>query len=188
MNVFKRLLFSAITIGVFVPLEAQTVSISTEKNPSLREQYAAEYLQGKLSRLGYKIQKKGEYQIILSQAKDTAGLKKEGFVMTRKGKKITVTGNDGSGVIYACNEIAEQAYRKHSLDLPALVRDAPEMVLRGTCVGLQKPTYLPGHGVYEYPYTQENFPWFYDKEQWIKYLDMLVDNRMNSLYLWNRSE
>ena len=33
-----------------------------------------------------------------------------------------------------------------------------------------------------YPYTPESFPWFYDKEQWIKYLDMLVENRMNSLY------
>ena len=31
----------------------------------------------------------------------------------------------------------------------------------------------------------ESFPWFYDKKQWIKYLDMLVANRMNSLYLWN---
>ena len=28
-------------------------------------------------------------------------------------------------------------------------------------------------------------PGVYDKEQWIKYLDMLVANRMNSLYLWN---
>ena len=45
--------------------------------------------------------------------------------------------------------------------------------------------YLPGHQVYEYPYTPENFPWFYDKKQWIEYLDMLVDNKMNSLYLWN---
>lgn len=59
------------------------------------------------------------------------------------------------------------------------------MVLRGACVGLQKTVYLPGHQVYEYPYTPENFPWFYDKEQWIQYLDMLVDNKMNSLYLWN---
>lgn len=59
------------------------------------------------------------------------------------------------------------------------------MVLRGACVGLQKNVYLPGHQVYEYPYTPENFPWFYDKEQWIQYLDMLVDNKMNSLYLWN---
>ena len=39
--------------------------------------------------------------------------------------------------------------------------------------------------VYEYPYTPELFPWFYDKQQWIDYLDMLVDNRMNSVYLWN---
>jgi hypothetical protein len=63
--------------------------------------------------------------------------------------------------------------------------DAPEMVLRGSCIGLQKTEYLPGHTVYEYPYTPESFPWFYDKEQWIEYLDMLVENRMNSLYLWN---
>ena len=59
------------------------------------------------------------------------------------------------------------------------------MVMRGTCIGLQKTTYLPGHGVYEYPYTPENFPWFYDKEQWVKYLDMMVENKFNSLYLWN---
>lgn len=59
------------------------------------------------------------------------------------------------------------------------------MVLRGTCIGLQKTTYLPGHQVYEYPYTPENFPWFYDKALWTKYLDMMVDNRLNSLYLWN---
>ena len=71
------------------------------------------------------------------------------------------------------------------LDFPEELKDGPEMVLRGACVGLQKMTYLPGHGVYEYPYTPESFPWFYDKEQWIKYLDMLVANRMNSLYLWN---
>ena len=59
------------------------------------------------------------------------------------------------------------------------------MVMRGTCIGLQKTVYLPGHGVYEYPYTPENFPWFYDKAEWIKYLDMMVENKMNSLYLWN---
>ena len=59
------------------------------------------------------------------------------------------------------------------------------MVMRGTCIGLQKTVYLPGHGVYEYPYTPENFPWFYDKQEWVKYLDMMVENKYNSLYLWN---
>jgi hypothetical protein len=59
------------------------------------------------------------------------------------------------------------------------------MVLRGTCIGLQKPYYLPGRTVYEYPYTPETFPWFYDKSLWIEYLDMLAKNKMNTLYLWN---
>src|SRR5690606_14361328 len=54
-----------------------------------------------------------------------------------------------------------------------------------TAVGLQKPYYLPGRTVYEYPYTPETFPWFYDKQLWIEYLDMMVENRYNSLYLWN---
>src|SRR5690606_20268860 len=49
----------------------------------------------------------------------------------------------------------------------------------------QKPTLLPGRGTYEYPYTPETFPWLYDKDLWIKYLDMMVENRYNSLYLWN---
>ena len=59
------------------------------------------------------------------------------------------------------------------------------MLMRGTCIGLQKTVYLPGHAVYEYPYTPENFPWFYDKDAWIRYLDMMVENKFNSLYLWN---
>lgn len=167
---------------------AQKVNILTGKTASNREQYAAEYLQKKLNRLGFSAVvngKKGEYRISLSQAKDTAGLKKEGFSWTRKGKKIQLQGNDGSGVIYGCNEIAEYVAQHGSLNVPQKQVDAPEMVLRGACVGLQKTIYLPGHQVYEYPYTPENFPWFYDKEQWIQYLDMLVDNKMNSLYLWN---
>lgn len=74
---------------------AQKVNILTEKTASNREQYAAEYLQKKLNSLGFQTVvngKKGEYRISLSQAKDTAGLKKEGFSWTRKGKKIQLQG------------------------------------------------------------------------------------------------
>jgi hypothetical protein len=38
--------------------------------------------------------------IYLTQASDTTGLKKEGFTITTNGKRTTVVGNDGSGVIY----------------------------------------------------------------------------------------
>jgi hypothetical protein len=169
-------------------IQAQQVKIICSGKANNRVQYASEYLQKKLLSFGYQVAAEGAstgYRITLRLAKDTAGLHKEGYTITTQGKKITVVGNDGSGVIYGCSEIADYVRQHHSLQLPARLAEAPEMVLRGSCVGLQKTTYLPGHSVYEYPYTPQNFPWFYDRQQWIKYLDMLVDNKMNSLYLWN---
>src|SRR5574344_1910867 len=169
-------------------IQAQQVKIICSGKANNRVQYASEYLQKKLLSFGYQVAAEGAstgYRITLRLAKDTAGLHKEGYTITTQGNKITVVGNDGSGVIYGCSEIADYVRQHHSLQLPARLVEAPEMVLRGSCVGLQKTTYLPGHSVYEYPYTPQNFPWFYDRQQWIKYLDMLVDNKMNSLYLWN---
>jgi hypothetical protein len=50
---------------------------------------------------------------------------------------------------------------------------------------MQKTSLLPGHRVYEYPYTPDSFPFFYDKKFWNEYLDFLAANRFNTLYLWN---
>lgn len=120
--------------------------------------------------------------------------RKEGFTISavnigseKRGLKarITVVGNDGTGCIYGCDELAKQIAKQGITRIPGITKDAPEMVLRGGCIGVQKPYLLPGRQVYEYPYTPELFPWFYDKKQWIDYLDMLVANRMNSVYLWN---
>ena len=125
----------------------------------------------------------GKYTITLRVAAKAAPA--EGFTIERKGRKITVTGNDGPGVIYGVNRLKEYYLMNRSYDGLTTITEAPEMVLRGACVGLQKTVYLPGHRVYEYPYTPENFPWFYDKALWIKYLDMLAADNMNTVYLWN---
>ncbi len=169
---------------------AKTANVIIEKNSSSRERYASEYLQRKLSLSGYDVtisdkRKKSDLVIYLQQAKDTVGLKKEGYTIQSRGKNVHIKGNDGTGVIYGCCQLVEHIKRYGNADFSSGDTDAPEMVLRGSCIGLQKTEYLPGHNVYEYPYTPQNFPWFYDKAAWIKYLDMLVDNRMNSLYLWN---
>ena len=125
----------------------------------------------------------GKYTITLRVAATAAPA--EGFTIERKGRMITVTGNDGPGVIYGVNRLKEYYLMNRSYDGLTTITEAPEMVLRGACVGLQKTVYLPGHRVYEYPYTPENFPWFYDKALWIKYLDMLAADNMNTVYLWN---
>jgi hypothetical protein len=116
---------------------------------------------------------------------DTASLKKEGFIIRRLKNTIVIAGADASGALYGCLELAEQVKKNNLFPTQIDITDQPQMVLRGTCVGLQKPYYLPGRTVYEYPYTPETFPWFYDKKLWLQYLDTLVANRYNSLYLWN---
>src|SRR5690606_11893815 len=114
-----------------------------------------------------------------------ASLRKEGFRIAATKNGLQVEGADPSGALYGALEIADRVRESGEVDFTLDFSDAPEMVLRGSCIGVQKPTYLPGRTVYEYPYTPETFPWFYDKDLWIKYLDNMVENRMNSLYLWN---
>lgn len=175
----KRLAFIGLLVCMALTVVAQRVSVVTGKKTTVREQYAKEYLQKKLTAMGYTIvQKNGDYQIALS-CKHSG--KAEGYQISRNHQKISIIGNDPSGVIYGCVELAKRIRQGKD----PIVDESPQMVMRGTCIGLQKTVYLPGHAVYEYPYTPENFPWFYDKEEWIRYLDMMVENKMNSLYLWN---
>ncbi len=109
----------------------------------------------------------------------------EGFTISRRAKAVTITGNDGAGAIYGANRLLELWQEDPTLSTLTTRTEAPQMVMRGACVGLQKTVYLPGHSVYEYPYTPENFPWFYDKALWLRYLDLLAAANMNTVYLWN---
>ncbi len=111
----------------------------------------------------------------------------EGFVLAScRDGSLAVVGADDSGVLYGCLELASRV--KESGALPAAplhFADAPTFKLRGPCIGMQKTFILPGRKVYEYPYTPELFPFFYDKAFWHEYLDFLADQRMNTLTLWN---
>lgn len=109
----------------------------------------------------------------------------EGFVIaTTSEDRFAVVGTDDSGVLYGCLELARRLAAgrlRESLH----IADAPAFVLRGPCIGMQKTYLLPGRKVYEYPYTPDQFPFFYDRAMWTEYLDFLADQRMNTLYLWN---
>ena len=119
------------------------------------------------------------------QASISINQKKEGFIIVSNQVSLVIAGSDASGVLYGCMELADRIQQQKKFPLNITITDAPEMVLRGTCIGLQKSTYLPGRDVYEYPLTPSTFPWFYNKQLWIKVLDSMVENRFNSLYLWN---
>jgi len=114
------------------------------------------------------------------------GLRAEGFQLdTCPDGTIAVTGGDNSGALYGCLELTRRFDETGKLPANLHFADAPVFKLRGPCIGMQKTYILPGRHVYEYPYTLELFPFFYDKAFWREYLDFLADHRMNTLYLWN---
>ena len=188
-----HILTSAIALLVLGACSPEKVTIVVPQGSPARVQYAGERLERILDEGGCdasidSLMPAGQpdHRVIALALADSSALPKEGYSIATEGLLTTVTGNDPSGVIYGTVDITDRFLHEGKLDLPeGRTEDAPEMVLRGTCIGVQKTFILPGRHVYEYPYTPENFPWFYDKERWVEYLDMLVDNRMNSLYLWN---
>jgi len=115
------------------------------------------------------------------------GWGRESFILSESmvGDNPAIIANDDSGLLYGCLELAKRIRIAGKLPEDLQFHDAPKMTLRGTCIGMQKTFLLPGRKVYEYPYTPELFPWFYDKQLWREYLDFLVANRMNTLYLWS---
>lgn len=117
---------------------------------------------------------------------DRAALGEEGFLIASTADgTIVVAGGDDSGALYGSLELADRARAAGDLPGTINVREAPDFRLRGPSIGMQKLELLPGREIYDYPYTPELFPFFYDKDHWRTYLDMLVENRMNTLYLWN---
>ncbi len=183
MKLCKYLILALVASWMLTACTQPAVKISLPEEPTEQLLFASEYLGKALTEQGYTLSDEAEQTIVLQYAAE--GLRKEGFRIENDGERITITGHDVGGLLYGCRELIDRTEAAGELTAPAHFEDAPEMVLRGTCIGVQKTYYLPGRTVYEYPYTPENFPWFYDKELWVKYLDMLVKNRMNSVYLWN---
>ncbi|MBR5850391.1 MAG: hypothetical protein IKZ12_04960 [Alistipes sp.] len=187
MKLFQRI-FAVALLGLALTAccsKQTTVEVQLPENPSVQTLFAAEHLTAALQAAGHEVVTEAGEEVIVLGLDTAADLKKEGFRIEKEAQTIRVTGKDANGLLYGCRELIDRMEAEGKLNAPELLEDAPEMVLRGTCIGVQKTYYLPGRTVYEYPYTPENFPWFYDKEHWVKYLDMLVENRMNSVYLWN---
>ena len=172
----RKFLLLALSVLLSSALQAKikvkTVTPQTE--------YAASLLDGALT-----AHSNGEQPNIIIDIAKGNRLEAESFVISRKGKTVRVTGADGNGCIYGANKLKELLSTGAYNTFTGTIAESPGMKLRGTCLGLQKTTYLPGHKVYEYPYTPENFPWFYDKDMWVSYLDMLASNNFNAVYLWN---
>ncbi|MFR7991855.1 MAG: hypothetical protein ACLU61_02820 [Lachnospiraceae bacterium] len=176
--------------------------------------YGVEYLADSLRRAGYTIKKATEEQAIgnyrqfdapavyVGSRDDSALIQKaeeeqlllyhthapkgEGFYLhTLPGRFFVVAGGSEVGALYGCVELAERIDREGGLPHEIFYGDEPVCKLRGPVVGLQLTKIEPPRKTYEYPITKSRFPWFYDRELWIEFLEMMVKNRCNVLYIWS---
>lgn len=124
-----------------------------------------------------------ENEILLYHSKAP---EKEGFYLEScPGKLTVISGGSDSGALYGCLELEERIREEGRLPLELAFYDAPVFKLRGPCIGLQKTKIEPPRLTYEYPVTPERFPWFYDLKRWESYLDMMLRQRCNVLYIWS---
>lgn len=164
----------------------ETISVNISPNAAPRVEFGAERLAIALKDVGFESNVTRDRQVVGSDrtiAVTTDGtIGREGFTFTtRTDGLIEIAGGDASGALYGCLELANRIRQTHKWPRDLSYSDKPVFRLRGSCIGMQKTSILPGRKIYEYPYTPELFPFFYDKQHWREFLDFLVENRMNTL-------
>ena len=124
-----------------------------------------------------------EQEILVFHTREPEG---EGFYIETCPAELTViSGGSDTGALYGCMELKDRIERDGEFPAEITFGDAPVFKLRGPAVGLQKTKVEAPRLTYEYPITPDRFPWFYDKEMWTKFMDMLLDMRCNVLYIWS---
>ena len=182
----------AVALAACGALQAAPVKVISAKGAAARELYGAEKLRAALAEL----QSAPDGARVLVAVRSAPELERfdleefwpqaqEAFLIKQIGKTWIVTGSDPSGVLYGELQLADRIRTAHALPEGIDDMEHPALKLRGTCIGMQKQEITYDGAEYDYPYTPQNFPFFYDKAEWTKYLDMLAEERYNTLYLWN---
>jgi len=184
------------TIVSAMAARSDDVNIVVSPEAALRVHYGVSKLQSALETAGYKVNIEtgnniGKVSIAITTGdvdKRPASLPSSGkldptaesFVIISKPKTpVLIAGADDAGLMYGCLELAKVVEESGRLPKELEVSQTPRMSLRGTCILLEKL------GKYDYPITPKEFPFFYDKEMWIDYLDFLAENKFNYIAFWN---
>lgn len=109
-----------------------------------------------------------------------SGQNGEAFHVSFDKNILKVRGSGPAGILYGSQEAAKMLTGQNLAENPGFeLSDSPSMNLRGVGLLLMKL------GTYNYPVTPEEFPFFYDQDLWIEYLDFLEANRYNYIAFWN---
>jgi hypothetical protein len=170
-------LLICILLGCLSSALSQPVRIVYNET-SPEENYAFERLRNVLSSKHYSLSStKADITIVLSTNSEKAG--EEAYTITANGKIITVTGGDERGVIYGCLSLAEEVRNGNRLEKVKSRSEKPRYPFRAIKFDLPWDTYRHSDALDLHYETCK------DLAYWKAFLDMMVENRLNALSLWN---
>jgi hypothetical protein len=132
-------------------------------------------------RLGAALSERGlagdSHQVILDV--DPTRLQAEEFAIIPRGKIITITGGDNRGLIYGALALAEMVRHGTRLEGVKATDEKAALKLRAIKYNLPWSTYRPSSALSQHYDTAR------DLRYWEAFLDMMVDDRFNTITLWN---
>ena len=154
----------------------QTVVISYTITSS-KQAYAARILEQTFSKHGYAYKRSGaEYTINFLVDKK---LGSEAFSIKPSANRITITGGDESGILYGSLSVAEDLRNGISLQNIKAKAEAPKLPFRAIKYDMPWDTYRHSYALDLHGETCK------DVNYWEAFLDMMAENRLNVLSLWN---
>jgi hypothetical protein len=174
----KNLAIVCISTIYFVPSAfSQTVSLRLNK-ASQPQLYAASVLEAALIKKGYNIKNASAfYQIDLTINAKQLGA--ESFSIKHTKQTITITGGDDRGLIYGCLSLAEDIRNGIALKDCRTKNEKPVLPFRAIKYDLPWDTYRHSYALELHDQTCR------DTVYWKGFLDMMAENRFNTLTLWN---
>jgi len=156
---------------------SQTVNIIYSK--TAQASYAARMLEKAFLNKGYTLstETKADLQVLLLVNSKKLG--SEAFTIEPATNKITITGGDDRGLIYGSLSVAEDIRNGSRLEKIQPRSEQPHYSLRAVKFDLPWDTYRHSYALDLHLETCK------DTNYWKSFLDMMAENRLNSLSLWN---
>jgi hypothetical protein len=156
---------------------AQRITIQYNRS-SAQQSYAANMLKATLLRNGYFINEtQPDYTIVFQS--DGSSLGREAFKISTEGRKILIQGGGDTGVIYGSFSLIEDVRNGVSIFNLRPKSEIPKLAFRGIKYDLPWDTYRHSYSLDQHQQTCS------DVNYWKAFLDMMVENRFNTLTLWN---
>lgn len=142
--------------------------------------YSADRLDSALTAQGYSIStNRSEYDLLINIGVNEVNLNPEAFeIIPEQDRFVTIYGGDEAGMVYGSLAVVEQLGIGVKLQDIEWIKESPKFPFRAIKHNMPWDTYRPSMALDQHYDTAR------DLDYWEAFLDMMAENRFNSLSLW----